>query len=322
MTTDAVVGGEGGRADVEQERWSLNDQRDFLLRSIDDAERELLAGDLSKDDYDVLLLRDQTRLAEVEAALAALGPVPQEATIGPVSDRETSGTEPEKEASAPPRRRRLSPWRRVGVAVACLLIITGLVILVDHAVSPSLPGQPVSGSITESKVQLIEQQLSAADELNNNGQAVQALQLYDKVLSEDPTDPNALAASGWLEWNYGSAAKIDAIEKVGRQQEKKAIRLAPDYYAGHLFLGLIILNSGPQSDRRHCRIHQVPGGQSTPGATGECGLARRRGVYPGEGAAPVGAGESAGYGRGIGLDHDDHDKVVNSVAPAGRRPPD
>ncbi len=101
MTTDAVVGGEGGRADVEQERWSLNDQRDFLLRSIDDAARELVAGDLSKDDYDVLLLRDQTRLAEVEAELAALGPPPEEGTNAAVPDQAGAGTEPQKEASAP-----------------------------------------------------------------------------------------------------------------------------------------------------------------------------------------------------------------------------
>ncbi len=240
MTTDAAVGGEASRADVEQERWSLNDQRDFLLRSIDDAERELLAGDLSKGDYDVLLLRDQTRLAEVEAELAALGPAPRAGSNTEYSDQPPSGTEPQKEASSSPRR-RLSPWRRVGVVVACLFIITGLVILVDHAVSPSLPGQPVSGSITESKVQLIEQQLAEADILNNKGEAVQALQLYDKVLSEDPSDPNALAASGWLEWNYGTEAKIKAIRNVGRQDEQKAIRLAPSYYAGHLFLGLIIL---------------------------------------------------------------------------------
>ena len=241
MTTDAVVGEEGGRADAEHERWSLNDQRDFLLRSIDDAERELLAGDLSKDDYDVLVVRDQARLAEVEVELAALGPAPAGDETAAASDPATSATVSQTESTASPRR-RLSPWRRVGVVGACLLIITGLVILVDHAVSPSLPGQPVSGSITESKVQLIEQQLTEADILNNNGEAVAALQLYQKVLSEDPTDPNALAASGWLEWNYGTAAKVRAITRVGRQQEEKAIRLAPSYYAGHLFLGLIILN--------------------------------------------------------------------------------
>ncbi len=185
--------------------------------------------------------RDQTRLAEVEAELAALGPVPRTDAVPAAVDGATPETESGETASASPRR-RLTTWRRVGVVASCLLIIAGLVILVDHAVSPSLPGQPVSGSITESKVQLIEQQLTEADILNNNGQAVQALQLYDKVLSEDPSDPNALAASGWLEWNYGTAAKLDPIRQVGRQKEKKAIRLAPSYYAGHLFLGLIILN--------------------------------------------------------------------------------
>ena len=76
-------------------------------------------------------------------------------------------------------------------------------------------------------MQLIEQQLSAADVLNNNGQAVQALQLYDKVLSEDPTDPDALAASGWLEWNYGTAAKISGDHEgraAGRRRRRSGWR--------------------------------------------------------------------------------------------------
>ncbi len=236
MTPDAERVDDEGRADAGHDRWLLNDQRDFLLRSIDDAERELLAGDLSQADYDVLLRRDTSRLTEVDAELAALGPVrSDESGAAPVeSDAET-----ETAASAP---RRFSMRRRIGVVVACLLIVTGLVILVDHAVSPSLPGQPVSGSITESKVQLIEQQLQEAEVFNNNNQGVEALQLYDKVLSEDPVDPNALATSGWLEWNYGAKAKSTTLMHVGRQAEMKAIRLAPSYYAGHLFLGLILLN--------------------------------------------------------------------------------
>ncbi len=236
MTHDAEVAGDGGRVQSEHERWALNDQRDFLLRSIDDAERELLAGDLSQDDYDVLRRRDRNRLIEVEAELAALGPAVSDETTS-----ESSVTDAETQTAAPPRR-RFSTRRRIGVVLACLLIITGLVILVDHAVSPSLPGQPVSGSITESKVQLIEQQLQEAEVFNNNNEGVQALQLYDKVLSEDPVDPNALAASGWLEWNYGMKAKSATLMRAGRQAEKKAIRLAPSYYAGHLFLGLILLN--------------------------------------------------------------------------------
>jgi tetratricopeptide (TPR) repeat protein len=228
VTTDAAGGDDGARSDVEQERWLLNDQREFLLRSIDDAERELLAGDLSQDDYDVLLLRDQKRLVEVEAELAALGPLPEDETKTVPS-----------EATA---RRRLGTGRKLGIIVACLLIITGLVILVNHAVNPSLPGQAVSGSITESKVALIEQELADAVSLNNNGEGVQALQLYDRVLSQDPADPNALAASGWLEWNYGEAGRSTTAMQAGRRAEEKAIKLAPNYFAGHLFLGLILLN--------------------------------------------------------------------------------
>jgi tetratricopeptide (TPR) repeat protein len=240
VTTDAAPGADGVRSDVGHERWLLDDQRQFLLRSIDDAERELLAGDLSPDDYDVLLQRDQKRLAEVEAELASLGPLPEEESRA-VSSGAVSSEAVSSEAGATPRR-RLGTGRTIGILAACLLIIIGLVILIDHAMSPGLPGQAVSGSITESKVELIEQELSEAATLNNNGDGVQALQLYDRVLSEDPADPDALAASGWLEWNYGEAGKSKESMLAGRRAEERAITLAPTYYAGHLFLGLILLN--------------------------------------------------------------------------------
>jgi hypothetical protein len=233
MTADAVVGGGStARPDVAQERWTLNDQREFLLRSIDDAERELAAGDLTQADFDVLVLRDQQRLAEVEVALAALGP---EA----LDDPEPTSITPTAEI---PARRRFSPWRRVGIVAACLLIVTGAVILVNHAVNPSLPGQPVTGTVTQSKVKLLAEELTEAAVLNNNGEAVQALQLYQKVLTQDPGDPIALANSGWLEWENGNSGKSAPAERAGRTAEKQAIALAPSYWAGHLYLGLIILN--------------------------------------------------------------------------------
>jgi tetratricopeptide (TPR) repeat protein len=234
MTADATVGGDqAARPDVVQERWYLNDQREFLLRSIDDAERELAAGDLAQADFDVLVRRDQQHLAEVEAELAALGPEAPE-DPGP-----TSSITP---AADTPTRRRFGPWRRVGIVAASLLIVTGAVILVNHAVNPSLPGQPVTGTVTESKVKQIAAELTEAAVLNNNGEAVQALQLYQEVLAQDPGDPIALAASGWLEWNYGSAGGSATSELAGRRAEKKSIAIAPTYWAGHLYLGLILLN--------------------------------------------------------------------------------
>ena len=165
----------------------------------------------------------------------ALAQIPALATPPPLDPAtpETSG----------PAVRASRPWRRLGINGSCLLIAVGAVILVEHALSPSLPGQAPSGSIiTLPKAQLIEEQLAQALTLSNSGKAVSALQLYDKVLSEDPGDPDALAAAGWLEWNYGSAAHSKALMKAGRRSEDKAIRVAPNFYAGHLFLGLILFN--------------------------------------------------------------------------------
>ena len=63
MTTDAALGGEAVRPSGEDERWYLDDQREFLLRSIDDAVREHEAGDLATPDFEVLVARDRRRLA-------------------------------------------------------------------------------------------------------------------------------------------------------------------------------------------------------------------------------------------------------------------
>jgi tetratricopeptide (TPR) repeat protein len=227
MTTGAGKPG-AERLDTGGERWFLIDEREFLLRSIDDAAREHDAGDLSDSDYGVLVVRDRSRLAEVEAELAALGPeAPADA-----------GPEP---SDAPPRR-RYGTWSRVGIVVACLFIVTGAVILVDHAVSPAAPGQAPSGTVTLSKAQQIEDQLAAAAVLAEDGDGQQALELYNKVLTEDPDDAVALAAGGWLEWNAGVTGKSATVEQAGRQSEEKAVRVEPGFYGGHLYLGLILLD--------------------------------------------------------------------------------
>jgi tetratricopeptide (TPR) repeat protein len=135
----------------------------------------------------------------------------------------------------------MSRRRLVGVLASCALIVIGVLILVDHALSPRLPGQAVSGGITQTRAQLIEQQLAQASTLYNGGQTTEALSLYEKVLSEDPTDPTALAQSGWLEWNAGASDKQPSLEALGRTVEQRAIRVAPTFYGGHLYLGLIRL---------------------------------------------------------------------------------
>ena len=228
MTVDGshkVTGPESTRDD----RWYLTDEREFLQRSLDDAEREHDAGDLSDEDHAVLVARDAARLAEVEAELAVLGPEP-------------TAPAPAVAEPLPPERPPLPLWRRIGIVLACLLIATGAILLVVHFVQSRQPGQSSSGSVSLSQAQLIEQQLRQALAQNNEGNTKAALELYDKVLSEDPSNPLALAYAGYLQWNVGSAAHVASLVKIGRAEIETSVRDSPSYYQGHLFYGLVLEN--------------------------------------------------------------------------------
>ena len=221
---------ERDRSHTRDERWYLADERDFLRRSLEDADREHEAGDLSDEDHALLTARDSARLVEVEAALARLGPeaLPEQAA--------------EDADGRPSDRSALPLWRRIGIVAASLLIVSGIAVLVVHSVQGRQPGQFSSGSVTLSLAQQITQQLSQALTLNNQGNQEGALQLYDKVLSEDPSNPAALAYAGYIQWNVGSGAHVASLSGIGRAEVQKAVQVAPSYYEGHLFLGLILEN--------------------------------------------------------------------------------
>jgi lipoprotein NlpI len=68
------------------------------------------------------------------------------------------------------------------------------------------------------------------------------LVLYNTVLSEDSTDPDALANAGWLQWKSGFAAHSAKVVRTGRQEVEEAVRVAPDNYEAHLYLGVILIN--------------------------------------------------------------------------------
>jgi hypothetical protein len=243
VTADPSTSVEPGRDATSDERWYLADQHDFLRRSLDDARREHEAGDLSDEDYDVLVTRDSSRLAEVEAELAVLGPEPNgppepDAQPAASSAAKASGADG---ASRPP----MATWRKVGIGASCLLIAFGVAILVAHFVQARQPGQASSGSITVSQAQQIEQQLAGAASLASAGGTKNdqdALALYNDVLSVDPSNPAALAGGGWLMWNLGTVAHLAGYTQDGRSEVTRAVHVAPTYYQGHLYLGLILAN--------------------------------------------------------------------------------
>ncbi|HEY1652545.1 MAG TPA: hypothetical protein VGG09_11740 [Acidimicrobiales bacterium] len=246
MRADPSTSVEGSDTSSRDERWYLADEEDFLRRSLEDARREHEAGDLSDDDYDVLVARDSARLAEVQSDLAALGPGPSEAETlepKPASGATTSGGDADDTDAV--TRPPMAVWRRVGIVASCLLIVVGVVILVTHFVQARQPGQASSGSISVSQAQQIEQQLQQADSLanaggNKNEQA--ALVLYNDVLGEDPSNPAALASAGWLMWNLGTASHIAGFTEDGRSEVARSVSVSPTYYQAHLYLGLILAN--------------------------------------------------------------------------------
>ena len=239
MTADASTPTRPRGEAARDERWYLTDEQDFLRRSLEDARLEHAAGDLSDEDYEVLVARDAARLAEVEAELAVLGPERVEPTE---IEGESSDSESDAEADARPP---MAMWRKVGIGVSCLFIAAGLVILVVHFVQARQPGQASSGSISVSQAQQIEQQLAQAASLASAGGAKNdqaALVLYNDVLSADPSNPAALAGAGWLMWNLGTASHVAGYTVDGRSEVTRAVHVAPTYYQGHLYLGLILAN--------------------------------------------------------------------------------
>jgi hypothetical protein len=214
-----------------EDRWYLADEREFLERSLADADREREAGDLSVEDHALLVARDRARLAEVDAKLVALDAAASSSKVS----RQRTG-------SAQGERSPMPWWRRLTIAGSCLLIALGLVILVVHFVQTRQPGQASSGSVSVSQAQLIEQQLQQADALNQQGSTKSALVLYNKVLAEDPSNPHALAYAGFLQWNVGSTASVPSLTRVGRAEIVTAIRKNPTYGQAHLFYGLVLEN--------------------------------------------------------------------------------
>jgi len=218
------------------ERWYLTDEREFLQRSLVDADREREAGDLSSEDHALLVARDRSRLADVEAELAALDAAASAASGTAAAPR------PGRSQPAQSERAPMPLWRKLGIVAACLLIVTGAVILVVHSVQARQPGQASSGSVTLSQAQLIVQQLGQANTLNQQGSTKAALELYDKVLSEDPSNPAALAYAGFLQWNVGTTGHVASLVRIGRAEIETAVKDEPSYFQGHLFYGLVLAN--------------------------------------------------------------------------------
>jgi tetratricopeptide (TPR) repeat protein len=221
-----------------EQRRRLEDERGFLLRSIEDLEAERAAGDITDADYRALRDDYTARAAAVLRALeddaAAVSSTPEP---GP-GPSHTAEDDAAPGSARPRRRRRVLLWGAVAAFAAAA------VVLVVAELSARLPGQTVSGSITLSRSQQLARSLAQAETLEAEGKLSQALAVYHQVLAQDPTQEQALAESGWVEYEAGAAAKNATLLSRGQGDEQAAERVDPSAYAPHLYLGSMLLVEG------------------------------------------------------------------------------
>jgi len=176
----------------------LEEERDFLLRSLDDLERERAAGDIDEADY-VSLRDDYT--ARAAAVLRAI----------------------EQGRTRLPPRRRTDPRRLVGIVLAVALLAGGAGALVAAMSGTRRPGDTITGGFDDTS----QDRLAEAVQLANEGRLSEALPIYDEVVADDPGNVRALMDRGLLLLQAGSAAASEPLLTRGSASIEQALTVDP-----------------------------------------------------------------------------------------------
>jgi tetratricopeptide (TPR) repeat protein len=189
---------------------ALEDQRDFLLRSLDDLERERAAGDVDDADYETLKDDYTARAARTIRAIEA--------------HRDRSAR-----AGSRPRR----SWRRLVATVAGVAAFAVLAgVLVAQASGRREADDPLTGEIRQTTRAQLGEALTLAGEQRYD----EAIAVYDEVLDEQPGNVEALTYKGWVQFLSGDSAGIDTLTE--------ATETDPDYPDAHAFWVIILCRAG------------------------------------------------------------------------------
>lgn len=195
-----------------------DDERAFLERSLADLDAERAAGDLTAEDYTLLKERYEARLARSGDAVPAPAP--------------SGGRRPAKVAA-------------IVVVVAALAVGTGFT--VARFAGRRDPGQTITGNLPPRA----EPPLERAARLAAAGDVLGALEAYDEVLADDPSDVEALTYKGWLLRNVGAANDEPDLAERGVALLEQASQADPTFAEVWLFLGIVYLRD--QSDPARSR---------------------------------------------------------------------
>ncbi|MEO9223511.1 MAG: hypothetical protein ABI276_00810 [Acidimicrobiales bacterium] len=232
----------------------LEDERTFLLASLADLEREHDVGDLDKSDYETLRDGYTVRAAEVLRAI-----------------------EERREAIAPAKPGRPLRLAVGGAAVVVLAVLAG--VWVAHTSGSRKGGQTItgnaqptqgvapggtsrgSGAAPSSAASACIQQITA--------KPLDALKCFDKVLAKSPNDAMAMTYRGWTLTLVSQSAPAGpdktALEKAAEGNLTTAITVAPDLADAHVFLAILLTNTG-RCDQARAELAKIDALHLPPGA--------------------------------------------------------
>jgi hypothetical protein len=206
-----------------EERAIREEERDFLLSSLDDLERERLAGDVTDDDYHALKGSYTARAAAV---------------LRELDDRVSSHTS--TEPSTPDAMTRPRRWKAIviGAMVVAVAIVAGIV--VANSAGERLPGQTMTGTIGDGSVTslLVEARATGMADIPR------AVDLYSQVLAVESDNVEALTYIGWLTVLSATQDQTSDIDIVRERFQsglvllRQATVVDDTYPDAHCFLGI------------------------------------------------------------------------------------
>ena len=215
----------GGPARLADElRRTLETERDFLLRSLDDLEVARTVGEVEDANFD--RLRDDYT-ARAAAAIRSLD---------------------EGRDRRPPTAPASSWRRRAAVGGLAAVFAAGAGLLVNASLGQRLPGQTVTGNAQNvSGLSSMEARVRdhPADPAAHRALAqarldrrdlVDALKEFDAAARLDPHDAASRAYGGWIVYQAGVVD--DALRRLDA-----AVAADPDYPDAHLFRGVVLFRA-------------------------------------------------------------------------------
>lgn len=187
---------------TDEELAALEDQRDFLLRSLDDLEAEHKAGDVDDEDYETLREGYTARAARVIRTLEA-----------------QRAHEPE----GPRKPQWLLPV--VAVGIASFVVLAGVLLAVFAR--QRLADDTVTGEIRATADGEVERAVQLASQREYDD----ALSVLDDVLEDNPDYAPALAYKGWFQYQTGDVSNAVITLNSAAQAD-------PEHPDAHVFLAV------------------------------------------------------------------------------------